>query len=342
MGFLDFLKKNERKAKRNVERNVSRQANQALTFDNKSSSNIPPPPQGSQETKTEANTSDPFAQTNDTTADPFAPTNDTSNDPFATTQQNQDLFAQTNNAQENSSNQEREEFVQDPFAQTTNSNEEFTDFDPEEPDSFMQRKPEDFGPTQDYDWSHAEVLEEPTAQAPITQEQPIQEETQQEAEQDEEDFSLPDLPELPEDAWEESKGVNLNEQETKDLTLPDNLKAKLADASNKEVTNTQEKENDLEEENVESNDPSLKSKPPYEKEDEKEIKPHIFYVETHEFYDTLQEIKATKKTVKECDVNTHGWEDLDSKTNKKIDSLIEDVDHIQESLMNIDAALFER
>ena len=347
MGFLDFLKKKEKQTTRDAQRAVSKQANQALEF-NKSSStnNIPPPPGGSEQ----ATTQDPFAS--DLGSDPFAQTNyDDSNNPFGQGQSSNEPFSQT------TEDETSQPAPQDPFVQTNNnssSNDDFEGFSPEEPDSFMDRKTEDFGPTQDYDWSHADVLEEPTEQSPLVQQSEpaeqvpqaaVQPEEQEPVAQEDVDFSLPELPELPEEAQEGSVGVHLGDEqeEQHEAVVSDELEKKFAAPTNKqEPSHKEDAAPSAHEKNLDLDDESLKDKPTYDQEEQKRLTPHTFYVETHEFYDTLQEIKALKKTTKECDKNTYDWEEADSKTNKKVDSLIESVDQIQEDLMKIDANLFER
>lgn len=70
--------------------------------------------------------------------------------------------------------------------------------------------------------------------------------------------------------------------------------------------------------------------------------PEDYYVDSHEFYEVLQDIKAVKKTVKTNDSTMKDIETGIDTAEAKAESLIGAVDDIQEKLIAIDTGLFER
>lgn len=156
---------------------------------------------------------------------------------------------------------------------------------------------------------------------------------------------LPDLPELPEDAMNNSLGVH-EEQDEIPQAPKDAFKAQSERIDAKEeskptwpVLNINEQKNNYAA-NTTTDSQDANDSTTYLRE-EKDVEKE-FYVESHTFYETLQEIKATKRLLRECDETVRGWEDLDDKAQKKSMTLMDTIDQVQEDLMKIDAVLFER
>lgn len=80
---------------------------------------------------------------------------------------------------------------------------------------------------------------------------------------------------------------------------------------------------------------------PEHKEEEKPVA-EDYYVDSHKFYEILQDIKAVKHTIKDNDTTMKDIETSIGDAETKAESLIGSVDDIQEKLIAIDTGLFER
>jgi hypothetical protein len=65
------------------------------------------------------------------------------------------------------------------------------------------------------------------------------------------------------------------------------------------------------------------------------------YVDAHDFYHALLDVKAIKKGLREQDADMRSWEELDERLEKKEKNTLDNIDQLQESLIKIDTALFE-
>ncbi len=258
------------------------------------------------------------------------------------TQQENMSNEQINNYQSNSTNSQGvPEFPNDPFntlQDTTQNNPEIgenysksnqesehADFmpnfqeNPESPQNYISENDR-------YDWK----AEDPAYQKNNTQENPFEEA------QDE--MSLPDLPDIPNAAMKKSLGAHVQEQVPKEAPEKvtqenEQVVEQVAEEESikPEPNNTPEKE-----QNEDASDelPKLEYLP--ETIEEKEQ-----YVESHQFYETLQDIKAFKRGLKDAEQIMKDWSELDFKAKEESEKFIENIDMLQEELITIDSTLFE-
>jgi len=204
---------------------------------------------------------------------------------------------------------------------------------PESPESFMSS---DIGWSQDPAYTNSQDLPE----TDFSQEKP---EATNPFEEDSEDLSLPDLPDIPDSAMTESLGVNAESQEES------NEQKGFAEVNESQSNVTQQgKKSEAQEAELpdpEAQEPSddlpeLEAEYlPEEEAIEEEEKEQ--FVESHHFYETLQDIKALKRGLKDADSIMKEWSELDDKVEEEAEKFIETIDTLQEEMIKIDSALFE-
>lgn len=170
-------------------------------------------------------------------------------------------------------------------------------------------------------------------------------------------LTLPDLPELPQKTVEDSVGVIATPEEVPPDLEPEAPNEQVVSESpitvKNELSISFEEPNESQEATVEAPSEEVITSPeatepsdPYPEDtdaaylpEEQEETEH--YVDAHEFYEVLLDIKAMKKRLREQDMDMRSWEEVDDRLENKTASVLGNIDTIQENLIKIDTTLFE-
>lgn len=322
MGFMDFLKK-ESKDLKFKENNQSKDS-----FDT-----IPPPPKEASAAGQNNQQSSTSGQEKQAPAFPGAEQN--------TPNQGMPSFPES---KPDVQSQSAESLFPESQSNQTQDHSEFmppSDFD-EQPEFPEKESLDNIGWDQDPAYTSAEpkeVLDNQTGNNPF----------EKDNNQDDEDLSLPDLPDIPSSAMSDSLGASANKQEE---TAEKSDEQKSFD----DVNNAQDNMN---EQGSTQREPEPQTQKPAEKkEEEPDTLPELDaeylpedeaieeeekeqFVESHQFYETLQDIKAIKRGFKDADKVMKDWSELDGSVEEEAEKFMETIDTLQEEMIKIDSALFE-
>jgi len=173
----------------------------------------------------------------------------------------------------------------------------------------------------------------------------------------EDSMDLPDLPDIPNSVMKESLGANTQKEENSANTQKEESQEVK---SFTEVNSDQEKINEAEQTNK-SHETEEKIDKAKQEDDQKQTEDELpeleadylpedeaieeenteQFVESHQFYETLQDIKALKRGVKDADQIMKSWSEIDKSAEDESEKFIENIDTLQEEMIKIDSTLFE-
>lgn len=303
MGFMDFLKKESKDLK--FKDNKS----------NDSFDSIPPPPKEGTQNR---------------------PPSDTSKE--ESSQSSMPSFPDAKDTRPSSSDNEKSPFAQEPSSEQLNTEQDHTEFmppgnfdeQPKSPENYMSK---DIGWSQDPAYTNDQSMPETSfseqSQNPFEDEQ-----------ESDEDLSLPDLPDIPTSAMSESLGANV--EETKESSKQKGFDGTQDKMSAQKPSIPEERpEPQRHEENSEQQDSLPELEADYLPEDEAVKGEKEQFVESYQFYETLQDIKSLKRSFKDAEMIMKEWSELDYKAEQEARKFIETIDTLQEEMIKIDSTLFE-